>query len=96
VRFNNGWLSVTGWVWDRQDRHAPRDLVFADASGLAIGLARSGLRRPDLSGKIEAAYLDEGGWKGYVTDPGVAPIEVYGVLGDSGHYCRIGEIPSTR
>jgi hypothetical protein len=96
VGLNNGWLRVSGWVWDRLDRHAPRDLVLADASGLVIGLARSGLRRPDLSGKVASAYLDEGGWKGYVTSPRNGPIEVYGVLREPGRYCRVGEIPAVR
>jgi hypothetical protein len=95
VRLKDGWLLMTGWVWDRVDHHAPRDLVFVNASGLVIGLARSGLRRPDLLGKVASAYLDEGGWKGYTTDPG-GPIEVYGVLRKAGRYCRIGEIPALR
>jgi hypothetical protein len=78
------------------DRRAPRDLVFADASGLIIGLARSGLRRPDLAGKIAAAYMDEAGWRGYTADPGDGPIEVYGVMREPGRHCPVGEIPALR
>jgi hypothetical protein len=96
VLLKNGWLRVTGWIWDRPEKRPPRDLVFVNTSGIVIGLARSGLRRPDLLGKVASQYLDEAGWNGYTTDPGGGPIEVYGVLGEAERYCRIGVIPAVR
>ena len=96
VLLKNGWLRVTGWVWDRSEKRPPRDLVFVNTSGRVIGLARGGLRRPDLLGKVASQYLDAAGWKGYTTDPGSGPIEVYGVLDEAGRYCRISEILAVR
>jgi hypothetical protein len=83
---------VSGWVWDVRKKKPPSDLVFIDASGKAVGIARSGLRRPDLKGKVAAAYLDDNGWQGYVTVPNTGAVEVYGVLPEKGHYCHVAGI----
>lgn len=78
VPVGGGAFRITGWAVP------PRDLVFANASSTIVGIARSGLRRPDLAGRPDTV-----GWQGYAKGSG--PIRVYGVLDDSGHYCRAGE-----
>ena len=73
-----GVYRITGWA-----ASPSQDLVFANHAGLIVGVARSGLRRPDLAPA-------DAGWQGYArTD---APsVEVFAVLDHSGHYCRIGQ-----
>jgi hypothetical protein len=78
---------IGGWA------RPARDLVFADAaSGRIVGLARTGLRRPDLEGKVSGS-LERIGFQGYVR-PGLEGIVLYGVLDESGSYCRIADLPS--
>jgi len=78
VRVDDGVYRITGWA-----ANSPRDLVFADGSSRIVGVARTGLRRPDLA-------RGDVGWQGYARTP-LAGVEVYGVLDDSGHYCRVGQ-----
>jgi len=93
VRVDEGLVRGTGWVWDSRANGAPRDLVFVDGSGRVVGLARSGLRRPDLRGKVPEKYLEDSGWQGYIVNPGKGSIGVYGVIAGKNSYCRVSEIP---
>jgi hypothetical protein len=79
VKVTDGIFRVTGWAVDT------RDLVFTDASGVIVGIARSGLRRPDL--KASFADTDKIGWQGYAKSP-TAGLTTYGVLA-GGRYCLI-------
>ncbi len=45
-------------------------------TGLIVGVARGGLRRPDLAGNAI-------GWQGYARAPGASALDVYGVLENS-------------
>jgi hypothetical protein len=107
VPVGDGVFRIAGWAMDTRSGQPPRDLVFADRTATIVGVARSGLRRPDLQGKIDAKSdavpldavpfdavpFDTTGWEGYArygTTPGEQSIAVYGVLDDSGHYCRVG------
>jgi hypothetical protein len=86
-----GVLRITGWALDIRTGRPPRDLVVVDRHGLVVGVARSGLRRPDLKRKPGAASLDTVGWQGYARSLGEPVIEVFGVIGDTGLYCRVGQ-----
>jgi hypothetical protein len=90
-----GVVRLAGWVEDIEAGGPPRDLVFADQSGLIAGIARSGLRRPDMAGKVGDAPVEAIGWQGYVRVQSGGAITAYGVL-DEGkvHYCRIGISPA--
>ncbi len=83
---SDGVLRITGWAVDVHNGGPPRDLVFTDRSGMITGVARSGLRRPDLKQKIEAV-----GWQGYARTAGAGSLDVYGVLDGAGHYCHVGK-----
>jgi len=66
VRVSDGVFRIEGWAVDTRSGKPPRDLIFVDRSETIIGIARSGLRRPDLKSKVDAVPLDTVGWQGYV------------------------------
>jgi hypothetical protein len=92
VRVSEGSFRVTGWVVDSVAARPPRDLVFADRSGIIAGIARSGLRRPDLEGRIDRRFLDDAGWQGYLRTTSAGPIAVYGLLAGSSGSCFVTEV----
>lgn len=83
VSLGNGVFRLGGWVQSMKSGSAPKDLVFADESGMIVGIARSGLRRPDLPGKVS-------GWQGYARVRSGGSLTAYGVL-DAG-YCPVSRI----
>jgi hypothetical protein len=90
VPLAGGVIRLAGWIVDTKTGAPPRDIVFADPSGAIVGIARSGLRRPDLQGKAGAAPLETTGWQGYARIEGKNSITAYGVLNDSDAFCRAG------
>ena len=87
TRVTEGLFRIAGWAVDARTGEPPRDLVFTDHLGQIIGIARSGLRRPDLKGNIDAVPFDTVGWEGYAR--GSKQVGVYGALDGDGHYCRV-------
>lgn len=89
ARVSDGLFRITGWAVDSHTGRPPRDLVFANRLGIVVGVARSGLRRPDLAGTIGEASPATIGWQGYARAHADV-LDVYGVLDRSAHYCRVG------
>lgn len=79
---SNGVYRITGWAMI-----PARDLVIADTQGTVVGIARRGLRRPDLH-----LHFDAPGWQGYARARGGERVTIYGVgvLDGSANFCRIG------
>lgn len=77
---SNGVYRIGGWA-----AIPTRDLTIVDSGGTVVGVARSGLRRPDLHVDIDAP-----GWQGYARARAGETVAIYGVLDGAGNYCRIG------
>jgi hypothetical protein len=96
----DGWWRVEGWAWDIDTSSPPDDVLFTDASGRVIGLARGGLRHgyiigfsadlqpppPSHVGFRHSEYL------GYVRQAGdsqIAQVSLYGLFRSQGKVCAI-------
>jgi hypothetical protein len=80
----DGVFRITGWALDARTGRPPLDLVVVDdATHTIIGVARSGLRRPDLG------LADTVGWQGYVKGVPATQVSVYGAVDGTGRYCLV-------
>ncbi len=74
TRLKDNVYRVTGWAGQT------KDLAFADESHTVIGIARTGLRRPDLKGKLDPSIdLDFAGWQGYLRGMPHQKVTLYSV-----------------
>ncbi|AWB08218.1 hypothetical protein A6A40_24170 (plasmid) [Azospirillum humicireducens] len=81
---------VEGWAWDKQAGRTPEWVVLVDGAGIVRGLARSGLKRPDVERAFSAAAGSAPGWHGYVAAPTpLAGTEAYAVLADGTSICQL-------
>lgn len=81
---------VEGWAWDRNADRTPDWVVLVDGAGIVRGLARSGLKRPDVERALSAAAGSAPGWHGYVAAPiPLVGTEAYAVLADGSSICQL-------
>jgi hypothetical protein len=91
---------VEGWAWDLDTSRPPDDVLFTDATGQVIGLARGGFRhryRPGFPVEPQPtppshANFRNSEWLGYVRqgrDIQWAQVSLYGVFRNEGKVCTI-------
>ena len=59
-----GEVKVQGWEWSRSEKKPPRQILLVDDAGIIVGLASSGIERPDVAKLPEITDLRTG-WQGY-------------------------------
>jgi hypothetical protein len=82
---------AAGWAWDKINQVAPEWLVIADAEGTVVGLATSGVSRPDVSASLHRRAASRSGWQGFARVPPARLGSVHAVLRD-GLACRLGSV----
>ena len=91
---------MEGWAWDRQTNSSPADILFTDADGRIVGLARGGLRHAYFPGILpdhpitpmpaEHAQHRHSEWLGHLRHPS-SVISVFGVLPDRRSACLVAK-----
>ena len=83
---------LTGWVWNPFERRVPLDLVIADCRGIVVGLARTGIRRPDVKRVVSEVSHGDPGWIGYakINTASDCALRVFAVRsGDENSLCAV-------
>ena len=91
---------VEGWAWDADTSSPPDDVLFTDATGRIIGLARGGLRHgyrpgfPIVPQPVPESHanLRDSEWLGYVRQNGdfqFEQVSLYGLFRNKGKVCAI-------
>jgi hypothetical protein len=91
---------VWGWAWDTDISSPPDDILFTDATGRVIGLARGGLRHGYLPGfpmepepvPPSHSQFRHSEWLGYVGKTGDIPwaqVSLYGLFRNKDRGCAI-------
>ena len=78
-----------GWAWGGPDGLPSRVLV-TDAAGLVVGLAQSGMERPDVRAAMPEVKSDLAGFRGYARASAVAKLRFFAVSHDGRSLCQIG------
>jgi hypothetical protein len=100
VRLDESSWRVEGWAWNADTSGPPDDILFADADGRVIGMARAGLRHGYLPGfPVEPqpvppshAKFRRSEWLGYIRhsgDPHLDQVGLYGLFRNKGKVCAI-------
>jgi hypothetical protein len=84
-------IRAVGWAWDARKKAAPQWLLITDMSGKVVGLATSGLARPDVSAYLHQPLASRSGWEGFARVSTAGFGSVYAVLND-GHICHIATL----
>jgi len=91
---------MEGWAWDNNASRAPDEVLFADANGRVVGLARGGLRHGYFPGFLidsnssppwHTRFRDSE-WLGYVRQGGDSDptqLSLYGLFRNEGKVCAI-------
>ena len=82
-------LAIDGWAWGGRDGPPSRVLV-ADAAGSVVGLARTGMPRPDVRTAMPEVDTDLAGFRGYARIRSGAKLRLFTVSHDGGALCEVG------
>ena len=81
--------AVTGWAWDRQERHRVNQLLLVNQAGVIVGYARGPLRRPDVPAGTGRSVPDTRvGWVGRAAAGPGTTLRAYG-LAEPGAACPL-------
>jgi hypothetical protein len=81
-------IRAVGWAWDARKKVALQWLLITDMNGKVVGLATSGVARPDVSAYLHQRSASRSGWEGFARVSTSDFGSVYAVLND-GHVCRL-------
>ena len=82
-----GGAKVNGWAWSRRDKSAPNQILLVDDAGIIVGLASSGIERPDVVAAIPEIKDTATGWQGYAKAG--RNVSAYAVIEGGREVCKL-------
>jgi hypothetical protein len=85
---DEGGARVHGWAWSRRDKNAPNQILLVDDAGVIVGLASSGIERPDVVAAIPEIKDNRTGWQGYAKE--ARKVSAYALIAGGREACQLG------
>ena len=82
-----GGTNVRGWAWSTREKKTPSQILLVDDAGIVVGLASSGIERPDVVGAIPEIKDKMTGWQGYAKEG--RKVSAYAIIEGGREACEL-------